>query len=82
MAKVENPDRHHDTVDQRLLTEPIAKKTLPVITVEKLSGSLNPNKKGIKGTSPQAKNALNVAIAAHQGERVSSGRPYSSESIV
>src|SRR5688572_11776053 len=82
MAKVVSPDLNHDAVDQRLLTEPMAKKMPPVITIEKASGLVNPNRKGIKGTRPQARKALKVEIAANQGERASSGRPYSSDSIV
>ncbi len=36
---VVNPELHHDAVDQRLLAEPMAKKTAPVITIETMRAS-------------------------------------------
>src|SRR6185503_16957402 len=69
-------------VDQRLLTEPIAKKTTPVSVIESPSGDSDLNTKGSNGTRPQIKNAVKVATAASQGERICCGSPYSSVNIV
>src|SRR5438876_6108745 len=80
--RVETPDRHHEIVDQRLFSDPIAKKTPPVITIASDKGLPNRNRNGISGTMPQTKNALNVLVAAHHGERAFCGKPYSSLSIV
>src|SRR5438046_643325 len=79
---VDNPDRHHDTVDHLLLIEPMMKKTKPVRTTETRNAFSNPNRNGSKGTTPQIANALKVAPAALQAERGSSGNPYSSVNIV
>lgn len=43
-ARVEKPERHHDEVDHRLLTEPIVKNTPPVMIIERATGLCSPNK--------------------------------------
>src|ERR1041384_5567222 len=80
--RVDNPDRHQETVDHRLLIDPIMKKTTAVNPTEIAKAFDRPNRKGINGTTPQIANALKVAAAARHGERGSSGSPYSSVNIV
>src|SRR5690242_13857470 len=79
---VDKPDRHQLTVDQRLLIEPIPKKTAAVSTIETANAFGIRTRKGTKGTNPQTANALKVVHAASHGERASSGNPYSSVNIV
>src|ERR1041385_4728769 len=81
-TRVEIPDRHHDAVDHMLFTEPMMKKTTPVRAIETMKAFANPKRNGSNGTTPQIANALKVAAAARQGERGSSGNPYSSVNIV
>src|SRR5262249_38295815 len=81
-SSVATPDRHQETVDQRLFTEPMAKKTAPVRIIETMKGRPIPIRKGSKGTRPQSANALNVVNAAVHADRGSSGKPYSSVNIV
>src|SRR6185436_16333806 len=81
-TNVDAPDRHHEAVDQRLLIEPITKKTAPVTAHETTSGRDMPMKYGIRGARPQIAKALNVDPAANHGERAAWGNPYSSLNIV
>ena len=66
---VMRPEYHHDEVDHLLFIEPMAKKTMPVSTIEIVSEPPVPNKNGNSGTRPQIKNAVNVLNAAIHGER-------------
>src|SRR4030095_6508554 len=81
-TRVEIPERHQDTVDQRLFTDPMMKKTAPVRITEIVNALLRPSRNGISGIRPQSAKALKVVVAAIQGERGSKGRPYSSVNIV
>src|ERR1051326_51910 len=79
---VDKPDRHQRTVDQRLLIEPMTKKTAAVNAIEIPNAFGKRSTYAISGTSPQTTNALKVVSAANHGERASRGNPYSSVSIV
>src|SRR4051812_24686180 len=82
MVKVSKPDRHHAIRDHRLLTDPMAKKTAAVETVDRYIGAGRPATRGSSGTDPQIRKARKVLAAALSGDRRASGRPYSSRSIV
>ena len=68
-AKVAKPECHHEEVDHLLFTEPMAKKTMPVSTIESVSECSMPKRYGTNGANPQIRNAVNVQSAAIHGER-------------
>ena len=69
MAKVSIPDFHQLARDHLDLAEPIRKNVAAVITTQMIDADVRSsnqglNKKGIKGTRPQAKKAKKVPNAA------------------
>src|SRR5947199_208371 len=78
---VSPPARHHDMFSQRLRADPTAKNTATVMAIDTAKGCGARSTKASSGTRPQTRKALKVLIAARDGERISCGRPNSSDSM-
>src|SRR5689334_21775203 len=69
IVSVSSPDRHHDASDQRLLIDPMPKKTAPVSATDSATAGPRPSTKGSSGTDPHSRNARKVLSPALIGER-------------